>query len=275
MQLSTTREPLSAARRAHPVRPATVQGPPVVLVHGSFANAKWLWRTQQSLADSFTLVMPNRSGYPPNPPLEAIDFDEQADDIAEVLGTGAHLVGFSYGGLVALLAAARRPEAVRSLTVIEPPALWLGRGNPDVDRLALDIFKLFWSAPSDPLEFLGQFLPLLGIDSRLPRQLPPDLEQGARALMCERPPWEATIPVDDIAAAPYPKLVVSGAHSPALDAVCDVLEAGLGAERAVVAGAGHNIPQLGTPFNDVLSSFLERAELLSGVRDFEQHRLVA
>jgi pimeloyl-ACP methyl ester carboxylesterase len=235
-------------------------GPAVVFVHGSFANAEWLWGRQQELADSFTLVMPNRSGYPPHPPREQIDFYEQADDMARTLGEGAHLVGFSYGGVVALLTAGRRLDAVRSLTVIEPPALWLARGTPEVDRLAREIFTLFWSGPSEPRSFAEKFLPLLGSNLPLPGTLPPELEQGARALMVERPPWDARFALDEIAAAPFPKLVVSGGHSPALDAVCDVLEERLGAQRVVIPGGGHNIPQLGTPFNEALAAFVEHAE---------------
>ena len=45
--------------------------------------------------------------------------------------------------------------------------------------------------------------------------------------MVERSPVEAVIPLDELAAAPFPKLVISGGHSAAFDAVCDVLEARL------------------------------------------------
>ena len=61
--------------------------------------------------------------------------------------------------------------------------------------------------------------------------------------MAERPPNEAEIPLNDLGAAPFRKLVLSGAHHPAFDAVCDVLEERLGAERAVLPGAGHSIPR--------------------------------
>ena len=44
-----------------------------------------------------------------------------------------HLVGHSYGGVIALLAAARCLEAIRSLTVTEPPAFGLVRGQPEVE----------------------------------------------------------------------------------------------------------------------------------------------
>ena len=73
--------------------------------------------------------------------------------------------------------------------------------------------------------------------------------------MVERLPWEAEIPLDDLAAAPFPKLVVSGGHSAAFDAVCDVLAERLGALRAVLPGAGHSPQRLGEPFNELLASF--------------------
>jgi hypothetical protein len=77
--------------------------------------------------------------------------------------------------------------------------------------------------------------------------------------MVERGPWEAQPPLDELRAAPFPKLVVSGASNPAFDAVCDVLEDRLDAERADLPGMGHFPQLLGQPFNDVLREFLDRA----------------
>ncbi len=77
-------------------------------------------------------------------------------------------------------------------------------------------------------------------------------------MMVERAPWEAEIPFDALAAAPFPKLVVSGAHNAAFDAICDVLEERLGAERAVLPGAGHSIPRA-PGFNELLEEFVSRA----------------
>jgi pimeloyl-ACP methyl ester carboxylesterase len=76
--------------------------------------------------------------------------------------------------------------------------------------------------------------------------------------MAERGPWEAEIPLGALRALPFPKLVVSGAHHAAFDAICDVLERELRAERAVVPGAGHAV-QRAPGFNDVLADFLARA----------------
>jgi pimeloyl-ACP methyl ester carboxylesterase len=210
----------------------------------------------QPLTARFTLVAPHRGGYPPNPPLERIDFERQAEELAPLLEDGAHLVGHSYGGVIALLMAARRPEAVRSLAVSEPPAFGLARGNPEVDALVERLDDHFTHGPREPRAFLAGFLAAVGSSARLPENLPPELEQSIRATMAERPPWEARIPLEALAATPFPKLVISGAHNPAFDAVCDALEQRLGAERAVLPGAGHSVPRA-PGYPERLEAFLD------------------
>jgi pimeloyl-ACP methyl ester carboxylesterase len=229
----------------------------VVLVHGSVGNGDATWAPVRPLAGRFELVVPNRGGYPPNRPLERIDFEEQAAELEPLLEGGAHLVGHSYGGVISMLLAARRQDAVRSLTVSEPPAFGVARGNPDVERLVSELETFIAAGPYEPAEYLSGFLPIIGSGTTLPDPLPPALEQGAWAAMAERPPWEAQIPLDELAAAPFPKLVVSGAHSAAFDAVCDVLEQRLGAERAILPGAGHSLPRA-PRYAERLESFLSR-----------------
>jgi pimeloyl-ACP methyl ester carboxylesterase len=177
--------------------------------------------------------------------------------VAELLSGGAHLVGHSYGGVVSMLAAAQRPEAVRSLTVIEPPAFAVARGDPAVEAFVAEATALWEDGPEEPGAFLAVFAALVGSSLPASDPLPPELERGARLLMVERPPWEAEIPLEALAAAPFPKLVVSGGHHAAFDAVCDVLEQRLGAERAVIAGAGHGVQRTGAPCNERLEAFLQ------------------
>jgi pimeloyl-ACP methyl ester carboxylesterase len=227
-----------------------------VLVHGSVAAGLEAWQSQRPLAARYTLVVATRSGYPPNPPLERIDFEEQAAELVALLEPGDHLVGHSYGGVVSLLAAAARADALASLTVAEPPAFGVARDDPAVQAF-LGAFE--GGYPRDPLGYLRFFLPLVGSSIRLPDPLPAPLEHGARAAIAERFPSEAEIPLEELRAAPFPKLVVSGGHHAAFEAVCDVLERELDAERAVVSGAGHSVPRTGEPFNRVLLDFLERA----------------
>jgi pimeloyl-ACP methyl ester carboxylesterase len=108
------------------------QGPRLVLVHGSVGFGQEVWAPQRRLAERFTLVVATRSGYPPNPPLVRIDFEDQARELADLLEPGDHLVGHSYGGVVSLLAAGLSPELLRSLTVMEPPAFGVALDDPAV-----------------------------------------------------------------------------------------------------------------------------------------------
>src|SRR5689334_876440 len=110
-------------------------GPRVVFVHGSIVGAETTWRHQAPLAERWTLCLPNRPGFGASPPLERGDFEAEAPLIAELLEDGAHLVGHSYGAVIALFAAAARPEAVLSLTVSEPGSLRVAAGDPAVDAL--------------------------------------------------------------------------------------------------------------------------------------------
>ena len=230
-------------------------GPRVVLVHGSVGFGPRAWEAQRPLAERYTLVVVTRSGYPPDRPGARIDFEDQAEEVAGLLEDGDHLVGHSYGGVVSLLAAALGPS-LRSLTVAEPPAFALARGNEAVERF----LDMVLSAPRDPRGYLETFLPAAGSTIPIPDPLPEALEAGARAAIAERPPNEAEIPLEALASTLFPKLVVSGAHHAAFDAVCDVLVRELAAERAVAPGAGHSLPRA-PGFNDVLEEFLARSRV--------------
>src|SRR3954471_9503045 len=118
--------------------------PRLLLVHGSVVNADLTWSAQKPLAERFEILAPNRRGFPPGPDVEQVDFEDEAVWLEQFLvragsvagkagdarrtdpgasgAGGTHLVGHSYGGVCSLFLAARRPELLRSLTVIEPPA---------------------------------------------------------------------------------------------------------------------------------------------------------
>ena len=234
-------------------------GPRLVLVHGSVANGAATWSSQRSLTAEFRLAILDRPGFPPNPPVDRVDFDEHASLVADILRPGDHLVGHSYGGVIALLSATRRANLVRSLTVIEPPCFAVAAGDPTVDAFVAELRSYRTAGPREPEAFLRGFARLvMGGEDVLPRALPPALEQGARTLMVERGPWEAVVPLRELRSAPFPKLVVSGAHHVAVDAVCDVLERELDADRAVLPGAAH-AAQRAPGFNERLREFVRRA----------------
>ena len=105
------------------------QGPEVVLVHGAVLGGRECWRGQRPLTERWTLRAVDRPGHGRSPAVGRQDFEAEAALLAEeVLDRPAHLVGYSYGGLVAMDAAVLRPDAVLSLTLVEPPATWPGWG---------------------------------------------------------------------------------------------------------------------------------------------------
>jgi pimeloyl-ACP methyl ester carboxylesterase len=228
-------------------------GTRVVLVHGSLATGAEEWQAQRPLADEgFQLLVLDRRGYGQSPVVQGEDFLRDADDIAELMGDGAHLVGHSYGGLGALFAAARRPDATLSLALLEPGTFGLGQHHPAA-RALVDEVRRLWDQDLPDEDWVVRFLKAVGSD---PDALPPEFIAAAEpwvpVFRRGRPIWHSELPLRELAAAPFPKLVVSGGHSAGFDAICDDLAERIGASRAVIAGAGHEIQFTGRPLNEVL-----------------------
>lgn len=246
-------------------------GEPILFVHGTGGEGQVSWEAQRPLADRYRLRLVDRRGYgdsPDRPP--SYGFAEEAAEVAALLEPGTHLVGQSYGGVIALLVAALRPELVRSLTVSEPPALAVAQGDADADWVITAMTPLYAGAAQMTAEqydtrFIGKIGEQTDYAALTPRQW-----RNLEAQRLEHAPWLAQIPLDALAAAPFPKLVISGDWGGATDspgdragraftAICDALARQTGAERAVVSGAGHRVPRVGQPYNDRLATFLAAA----------------
>jgi pimeloyl-ACP methyl ester carboxylesterase len=107
-------------------------GVPVVLVHASLSDMRSWEPIEQRVSKAFRVVNYSRRFHFPNLPIEKDGDDtlsQHADDLIaliEKLQLGkAHLVGNSSGAFVCLLAAQRRPDIVRTLTLEEPPVVSL------------------------------------------------------------------------------------------------------------------------------------------------------
>jgi pimeloyl-ACP methyl ester carboxylesterase len=231
-------------------------GPPVVLVHGG-VGPRMTWERQAPLADSWELVIPSRRGFAPSPPTDRQDFERDASDLIPLLGPdGAHLVGFSYGGVSAVIATLRAPDLVRSLTVVEAPLYGAAPDDPGVARLAA--MGDAYLAGQSPAEEEREFIRLAGLEGAGPEHAA-EIAEAVAAARGGRPPSDAAIDYDELAGSGISVLVVSGGHNDALEGLSDQLAARLGAERAVIEGAGH-AAQRAPGFNEALEAFLRRAE---------------
>lgn len=234
-------------------------GPTLMLLHGSIDTGWETWSEQRPLAEEFELVVPHRSGYPPNEPMERIDFERQAMEVADAIEPGWHVVGDSYGGVIGLLAAPMAADRIGSLTAIEPPAFGVARGDDRVEEMVAALEPILTDSDQEPRAFLERFFGLLGIDEPLPEPLPEPLEASVRATMAERPPWEADIPLEELRQAGIPTLVISSGSNPAFETVCERIAREIGADREVIPTSGHSIPPIGRPLNDRLRRFVEAA----------------
>ncbi|MFF8716720.1 alpha/beta fold hydrolase [Streptomyces sp. NPDC015184] len=191
---------------------------PAVFVHNIFtwgSDSMYGFAGQRPLADSRRLLLMDRRGYGDSPDTTHSDFDVDAEDIVEVLGDGAssmglggaHLVGHGNGAVAALIAAACRPDLVRSLALIQPSAFTAAAHHPVVADL-LD--RVRDGAPDipdgvTPEQYLRASTEGLGMT------MPEPTSRRLRAVatsMRERLIWEAEIPIGCQSRAAYPCLAV-------------------------------------------------------------------
>lgn len=247
------------------------QGERLVFVHGSGGWGDESFAEQRALASQFRVELVDRRGFGDSPSTGRVDWESDARDLEELLDLPAHLIGHSYGAIACLLCAARVPAKVQSLTLIEPSTYAVARGHPAVEALFARMQSVYAAAPRmSPAEYFFAVAAAFGfLDSPTPHpiELVGKALAATIATMGERPPWDAEIPLEMIAASRIPTLLVMGAWDTAPDsarsilgaalgAVADVVESRLQATRVVIPGAHHWPQRSGRVFNEALTTFL-------------------
>ncbi|MPZ72310.1 MAG: alpha/beta fold hydrolase [Nitriliruptorales bacterium] len=236
------------------------QGPVVVLVHGTAMPGRMTWAPQKPLADRYQLWIVDRRGYGQSPPLRRReDFEADAEDLLDVAPQGAHLVAISYGTIGALIAAATEPERFASLTVVECPAFRLAPGDLAATDTMARLDALHADTTLDDHSWLERFAVLIGSPAGFPKPLPSPFDETVTILRRHRRSWDRDLPLDGIAAARLPVMVVTSGEHAAFEAVADHLTAVLDASRERIGGHGHLVPLAADRFNAVLDDFLQTA----------------
>jgi pimeloyl-ACP methyl ester carboxylesterase len=127
-------------------------GPPLVLIPGIQGRWEWMRPTIDALAKEWRVVACSLPGEPDSGLDGNGDFDSfvgYLDGVLDAAGIQrAVLCGVSFGGLIALRYAARRPERVRALILVSTPGpRW--RPNAVLARY------MKWPTLSSPLFFCG------------------------------------------------------------------------------------------------------------------------
>ena len=105
-------------------------GAPTVILEAGAGDGSWAWRkVQPELAKSTRVCAYDRAGYGFSDPItRPADADNAVDDLSKLLskaglGDQIILVGHSVGGLYAELFAARHPDQVAGLVLVDPTGL--------------------------------------------------------------------------------------------------------------------------------------------------------
>lgn len=244
------------------------EGPRVVLVHGSAQGSQVggekHFANQASLAKrGWTIITPDRPGHGLSPaPDRGDDAAEDAVWVTELLGEGGHLVGHSFGGAVALAAAVRRPEVVRSLTLIEPALQKVGSDIPAVRKFLVRMIAIMLFSFSRETR-IKRFANLVGIpDSIRGGTSKNEYRKMGEGLARLKLPTKAQI-LAQLAVVKdkgIPLFVVTGGWNAAFDAV-GARAAQLGGGHHVIVRSPHHFPQnVSEEFNNLLDAAMRAAE---------------
>jgi pimeloyl-ACP methyl ester carboxylesterase len=235
------------------------EGEPAILLHsGGMSGRQWR-KLGEALAPTHRVLTPDFLGSgenPPWPPDQPFHFHQDVEALSHLL-TGlsepAHLVGHSYGGLLALELARRHPTRLRSLAVYDPVAFGVLHSTGDtegLDNLArasanplftdavqggseawLEVFIDYWNGP-------GSWRAMAPAAREAFLRVGRKVYFEVSTLLADRTPLEA------YAVLTAPSLLLFGEHTPAA-ARRVVTLLGTVMPRATVqsiAGAGHMGP---------------------------------
>lgn len=239
-------------------RTALVNRETLVLLHGSAGSSAMWSQIASSLQPLYRILAPNLIGYGGSddwPTDAAFDLQIERAAIEPLLRCCAksyHLIGYSYGGVVALDLALAQPERVRTLTLIEPvffnvlhyAGQWqslfrLMRIRQEFQR-ALD-----HDGPEAALPPFIDFWAGRGAWQKLPPQVQAEMLRCAGKIALD---WQAAFafaPERESVAALGPRtLLLRGDRSPsAMLRLVDSLHSLMpGSTLHIVAGANHLLP---------------------------------
>ncbi len=239
------------------------QGPPLVLIHGLLCDSRaWRWQIE-ALSDEFTVVAWDAPGCgDSSDPPPTFDYAKCLGDFMVALDLGpSHVVGLSFGSVLALQLYGHRSELVRSLVLAAAYAGWAGSLSPDeVERRTSLTLAMAGRSPADVADW---FIPTL-LTEAAPDALRAEIEvmvrdfhpAGVTAMIRAFGPANLR---DLLPAIEVPTLLVYGdadARSP-LTIAEDFASRIPGARLVVVPGAGHlNNAEAPEAFNAAVRSFL-------------------
>jgi pimeloyl-ACP methyl ester carboxylesterase len=204
-------ETATAATRVHAYRPHP-DGPPVVLLTGAGGNAAHWYPHVAALAEVgpvFGIDLPGDANpsvqrAPLTPPASSAAWLDEL--LARLSDRPAHLVGFSYGGWVAMNQAIRAPGRIASVTLLDPAGL-IKAGARFYRWLTITGL-----ASLTPLPLRRRLARWLDNPAMLDQEMMALMWAGIRGYRAE-PKFPAVLTDDELRQITVPALLVTGARS--------------------------------------------------------------
>ncbi len=279
---SNETEAAVAVRRVNGVElfyEVTGRGDPLVLVHPSWGDHHSWDPVVTALGDSFEVVVYDRRGHSQSErPAGPGSVQEDADDLAELIDAlglaPAHVVANSFGSIVALNAAIRRPDVFATLVAHEPPLLGMlaeTQFEPmlqEVNRRVGHVIELLDAGEDEA----GAKL-FVETVARRPGAWQQELPAGLREVFVgnaptfldeARDPNSQRLDLDQLRRFDRPALLTKGTVSPPfLIAIVDAIASALSRfEIQEIEGADHAPHQTTTkPYIDLVRRFVENARI--------------
>ena len=235
------------------------KGERVVLVHGGDPlGGASTFAAQKPLEQRFGLVLPDRPGYGTSPKSGRSDFERDAGLIEPLLAPGgAHLVGHSYGAVIAAWIATRRSDLVNSLALFEPPLFSVAESDRQVASMA-ETNRSFANGPHrDAEDVVRDFFEHVGIRpttdlANMPWRMIEGLADDLRGM---RPPSEAEISLDQLRSSAVPICVMTSGRTPGFEGIARAIASLEVAHHHVVPDVDHAVQKNGTVVNPILERF--------------------
>jgi pimeloyl-ACP methyl ester carboxylesterase len=226
-------------------------GAPAVFLHSGVGSAGEWREVFSRWPDGHRLVAVDAYRGGDGPGTTLAGYAEQVHAVVEHVGAPVHLIGFSWGGATALHVAVTAPEVLASLTVVEPEAYSLLRGEDAHAFAEISALRDRWRehVRADRwYEAFAEFVDFYngpGSFARWPAERRDAFlaEQRARGDLWDVL-FEAPLTGEVLATITVPVHVVEGSATSAVDhAICEVvLRRVPHARHWVIEGAGHMMP---------------------------------
>jgi pimeloyl-ACP methyl ester carboxylesterase len=239
------------------------KGEPLVLIHGSWGNHHNWDAVVGELSKTFRVLTYDRRGHSQSERLNVQGNTEQ--DVSDLIGlieylglSPAHIAGNSFGAIITLKAATRRPDLFQTLIVHEPPMLGLLKDITEAQPMLQTVNSRIEAvtnliAKGRNEEAAIQFVETIALGPGAWQQLPLQLQQtftyNAPTYYDEIQDAESLqMDTDRLSHFDKPALLTNGTQSPpfflmVLDQLTKAIPA---AKRKTFEGAGH-VPHMSHP----------------------------